>query len=100
MSTDSFAGGIQISNLSKTYINHGKQTEALRDITIDIQSGEFIVLLGRSGCGKSTLLRMLGGLLSPTSGYISYKKKSLYDSVQKPDHEVLGSLGYVFQEAN
>ena len=41
---------------------------ALDDVSIDIQDGEFLVLLGPSGCGKSTLLRVIAGLLPPTSG--------------------------------
>ena len=100
MSKESGTGGIQISHLSKTYLTRGRRTEALRDITLDIKSGEFIVLLGRSGCGKSTLLRMLGGLLSPSSGSITFDGKPLYDAQQKPDDGVLGSLGFVFQDAN
>jgi NitT/TauT family transport system ATP-binding protein len=43
---------------------------ALEDITLDVQSGEFLALVGPSGCGKSTLLDLLGGLTAPTSGRI------------------------------
>jgi NitT/TauT family transport system ATP-binding protein len=43
---------------------------ALDDITLDVQSGEFLALVGPSGCGKSTLLDLLGGLTAPTSGRI------------------------------
>jgi NitT/TauT family transport system ATP-binding protein len=43
---------------------------ALDDITLDVQSGEFLTLVGPSGCGKSTLLDLLGGLTAPTSGRI------------------------------
>jgi NitT/TauT family transport system ATP-binding protein len=93
-------GGICITHLCKTYSSAGQSTEALRDINLDIRSGEFIVLLGRSGCGKTTLLRMLGGLLSPTSGSITFDGKSLFDAQLKLDQRVLGSLGFVFQDAN
>jgi NitT/TauT family transport system ATP-binding protein len=44
--------------------------EALADVTLDIESGEFVVLLGPSGCGKSTLLYLIAGLEQPTSGMI------------------------------
>ncbi len=94
------AGGIRISQLSKTYVTGGRRTEALRDIDLDIRAGEFIVLLGRSGCGKSTLLRVLGGLLSPSAGSVTYDGKRLYDATQKLDERVLDSLGFVFQDAN
>ena len=93
-------GGICITRLCKTYSSAGQSTEALRNINLDIRSGEFIVLLGRSGCGKTTLLRMLGGLLSPTSGSITFDGKSLFDAQLKLDQRVLGSLGFVFQDAN
>src|SRR3954447_25472043 len=43
---------------------------ALEDITLDVNSGEFLSLVGPSGCGKSTLLDLLGGLTKPTSGRI------------------------------
>jgi NitT/TauT family transport system ATP-binding protein len=94
------AGGIRISRLCKTYVASGRRTEALRDIDLDIRSGEFIVLLGRSGCGKSTLLRTLGGLLSPTTGSVTFDGKPLYDASQKLDERVLDSLGFVFQDPN
>lgn len=63
---------IKIENLSFTY---GKQ-KVLNNINLEIESGEFICLLGKSGSGKSTLLRIISGLLKPTEGsiYISEKK--------------------------
>ena len=96
----SSAGGIRIEQLSKTYTSAGRTTEALRGIDLDIRSGEFIVLLGRSGCGKTTLLRLLGGLLSPSSGRITFDGKPLHDARNRLDDDVLGSLGFVFQDAN
>lgn len=57
---------VSVRNLAKTY----DQTEIVHDINLDIQSGEFIVLVGPSGCGKSTILRMITGLEEVTSGKI------------------------------
>jgi ABC-type sugar transport system ATPase subunit len=57
---------LTIENLAKTY----DQTETVHDINLDIESGEFIVLVGPSGCGKSTILRMISGLEEVTSGNI------------------------------
>ena len=45
--------------------------EALADITLRVDDGEFVTLIGRSGCGKSTLLNLIAGLLRPTRGTIA-----------------------------
>ena len=50
--------GIRIQNLTKIY----SKTPALRDVSLDVRDGEFLVLLGPSGCGKTTLLRCIAGL--------------------------------------
>ena len=53
---------------------HGEaQVEALRDVDLEIAAGDHLALLGRSGSGKTTLLHVLGGLLVPTSGTVSWK---------------------------
>lgn len=58
---------LSIKNISKTYPNG---TTALRDITIDVEAGEIVAVVGGSGSGKSTLLRLLSGLDAPTKGTI------------------------------
>jgi NitT/TauT family transport system ATP-binding protein len=63
---------ISISALSHAYAQPKKVSLlALKDISLEIQSGKFITLIGPSGCGKSTLLRILAGLLTPSEGVIS-----------------------------
>lgn len=59
---------IELRNLSKQWPDG---TIANHEVSLDIEDGEFMVLLGSSGCGKSTLLRMIAGLEEPTSGVIT-----------------------------
>ena len=64
MTTDN--KGLYLQGINKTY---GK-VKAVKDVTLDINSGEFFTLLGPSGCGKTTLLRMIAGLELQDSGSV------------------------------
>jgi NitT/TauT family transport system ATP-binding protein len=81
---------LEISSLRKSYDGHGRQVEALRDITLSVADGEFVCVVGPSGCGKTTLLRCLGGLLTPTSGEVKVAGRPV---TGPPD-----GLAIVFQE--
>jgi NitT/TauT family transport system ATP-binding protein len=64
---------IELTNVSQAFdVRSGSgSVEALRDISLTVDDGEFIAVIGRSGCGKSTLLRLIAGLLKPTSGRVA-----------------------------
>lgn len=61
---------IRLRNLRKSFDSGGRTVVALDDVSLDIETGCFFIVVGPSGCGKTTLLRMLGNLDTPTSGSI------------------------------
>ncbi len=62
---------LQVRDVTKLYQTEGSPVSALRDVSLEVESGSFIALVGRSGCGKSTLLNLCGAMDFPTSGEVS-----------------------------
>ena len=92
---------IKILNLHKTYKRGDEIVEAIRGIDMQIERGEFIVVIGPSGGGKSTLLNFIGGIDHPTSGSIQYDDYAL----EKANEEELtwfrrDHIGFIFQFYN
>lgn len=79
--------------VSKVFKTGKGAVEALRDIDLTIDPGEFVSLIGPSGCGKSTLLRLVGDLLTPTAGELVVNGKTPAQS--RLDHD----YGIAFQKA-
>ena len=92
---------IEISRLGKDYEVDGSTTTALRDISLNIKSGEFVAIMGPSGSGKSTLLHILSLLDRPTSGSYSFSGKNI-DNLSDTElaHIRNKKMGFVFQAFN
>lgn len=86
---------ISIKNLAKTF----GETEVLKDISIDIEKGDVVTIIGSSGSGKSTLLRCINLLERPTGGQIIYNNQSLLDD-KININLVRSKLQMVFQNFN
>ena len=71
---------LEINDLHYTYHTKDGETPALKEISFDVKSGEFISIVGPSGCGKSTLLSLISGLLVPEKGSIRLMGKPLKES--------------------
>ena len=61
---------LSLQRVSKEYSTDGQSVRALCDLSLDVERGEFVALVGRSGCGKSTLLNLSGAMDFPTSGKV------------------------------
>ena len=88
---------LRIEKLCKTY---GQGTEALRGVSIVIEAGEFVVVLGKSGSGKSTLLRCINRLVEPTSGRIFLNDEEVTGASSRHLRQLRKKIGMVFQQYN
>jgi putative ABC transport system ATP-binding protein len=92
---------LKLESVSKNYILRGKTVRALDDVTLEIERGGFVSVVGPSGSGKSTLLLVLGGMLSPASGRVMVEGQSLYDLSSEERASVRKKkIGFVFQTFN
>lgn len=92
---------LQAIDVTKTYGQGETAVHALRGVSLELMSGEFVVLLGPSGSGKSTLLNIMGGLDTPSSGRVLYRSQEITAATEaqltiyRREH-----VGFVFQFYN
>ena len=92
---------LQTVDLKKSYRIGKLDVPALRGVSLEVGSGEFVAIMGPSGCGKSTLLHILGGLLSPTSGSIVIDGEDLSKVTDARRTDIRRrKIGFVFQRFN
>lgn len=88
---------LEIRNLKKFY---GKETHALKGISLTIEHGEFVVIIGPSGAGKSTLIRCINQLVVPTSGQVVFDGVALEKAKGKKLRQQRSNIGMIFQHYN
>lgn len=94
-------GVVEVRSLKKTYQNGSIEVRALKRISIKIEEGEFISIIGASGSGKSTLLKILGGLERPSEGEVKIRNLNLSD-MSEDELAIFRrrNIGFVFQNYN
>ncbi len=92
---------LKLENVSRRYTTKKKIVDAVDDISLEFDKGEFVSILGLSGSGKTTLVSQIGGLDRPTSGklLINDVDTSAYNSQDWADYR-LNNIGFVFQDFN
>jgi putative ABC transport system ATP-binding protein len=92
---------LEVTNLHKSFDLGKVKVEVLKDLTFNVNKGEFLSIMGPSGCGKSTLLYLLGGLDKPTKGSIKLNGADLVSMKEKEKSLMRRrKLGFVFQFYN
>lgn len=88
---------LRIQNLTKIYPNG---TQALTDVSFEVQDGEFLVVIGLSGSGKSTLLRCINRLIEPTRGKIYWDDVDITAASPLELRRIRRHIGMIFQQFN
>ncbi len=89
---------LQVRDVFKSYFLHGKRIDVLRGVSLEIEQGELVSLVGASGSGKSTLLHVLGTLDAPAAGEILFQGASVFELSEAAIADFRNrTIGFVFQ---
>lgn len=91
---------ITLQNISKTFIDGGKEVQAVKDVNITIHDGDIFGIIGFSGAGKSTLVRCINLLERPTSGTVTVDEKEITALSAKELRKARKKIGMIFQHFN
>jgi ABC-type lipoprotein export system ATPase subunit len=90
---------LEIKNITKKYQKGGNIFTALDGVTLQVEKGDFIAIVGPSGSGKSTLLNTVGGLIRPDSGQVLFNGRDIYSMKRhESDFYRSNNIGFVFQQ--
>ena len=91
---------ITLQNISKTFIDGGKEVQAVKDVNLTIHDGDIFGIIGFSGAGKSTLVRCINLLERPTSGTVTVDDKEITALSAKELRKARKKIGMIFQHFN
>jgi len=89
---------IRVENVTKKYTEEGRSLYAVRDLSLTVEQGDFVFLIGSSGAGKSTLLKLMGGEMSPDQGDVYLNEVNVSKAFGPWRTRVARSFGIVNQE--
>ncbi|MBO1513752.1 ABC transporter ATP-binding protein [Metabacillus sp. BG109] len=90
-----------LEKVSKVYSDGGRSVKVLDEVSLQVNAGELVAVVGPSGSGKSTFLSIAGALLSPSSGRIIIDNNEIHKLPEKKLNEIrLEKIGFVFQSSN
>lgn len=92
---------IIVENVTKTYLVDAVPLDAVRTVSLGIEEGDFISIVGHSGSGKTTLLSMIGGITRPSSGKVLFEGEDIYAAASDRVSEYRSEkIGFMFQFAS
>ena len=92
---------LELKNIIKNYPDGQNINEVLKNVSFQVNQGEFAAIVGPSGAGKSTLLTIMGALLTPTSGQILLNGQNISQLSKKKQTEIrLNQIGFIFQNSD
>src|SRR5215469_3198923 len=91
----------ELQEVTKVYMQGRRRIEAVRGVSLRIEAGEFVSIMGPSGSGKSTLMHLLGALDTPTSGRVLFRGRDLCSMSDRELAELRRTrIGFIFQFFN
>jgi len=92
---------VELKNIKKVYKLDEATIHAVEEVSLNIEKGQFVSIVGHSGSGKTTLMSIMGGILAPTSGQLLFNSTDIYAQTDDQLSEYRArNIGYVFQFAS